>query len=87
METANGKLLSSPYPQELNDIPTIIPNGASIERFCPMKDCQFQELLMRSKTQPQVKGIALHPYIVGQPFRLHLLREALKNLLSHRDKL
>jgi allantoinase len=86
METTDGKLISIPYPQELNDIPTIIPNGASIDRFCRMIDYQFQELFERSKTRPQVMAIALHPYIVGQPFRLHLLRKTLKHLLSQRDK-
>jgi allantoinase len=33
-----------------------------------------------------VAGIALHPYIVGQPFRLRHLRRALEYLASHRDR-
>lgn len=73
MQTASGTLLSVPYPQEINDIPTIIPNGVSIETFCRMVEDQFSELHQRSRQQPQIMGIALHPYIVGQPFRFYHL--------------
>jgi hypothetical protein len=30
-------------------------------------------------------GIALHAYIVGQPFRLRHLRRALQHIAAHRD--
>jgi hypothetical protein len=30
-------------------------------------------------------GIALHAYIVGQPFRLRHLRRALRHVAQHRD--
>jgi hypothetical protein len=30
-------------------------------------------------------GIALHPYIVGQPHRLRPLRQALERIAGHRD--
>jgi hypothetical protein len=30
-------------------------------------------------------GIALHAYIVGQPFRLRALRRALAHIAAHRD--
>lgn len=81
-----GKLLSIPYPQEINDIPTIIPNGATIETFCGMIEAQFEELLERSKREPLVMGISLHPYIVGQPFRFYHLKQTLERLASRRDE-
>jgi hypothetical protein len=37
-------------------------------------------MLAQSKAQPLVMGIALHPYIVGQPYRLRHLRRALKHI-------
>lgn len=84
--TKNGELLSIPYPQEINDIPTIIPNGASIDTFCQMIEYQFEELLARSQHAPQVMGIALHPYIVGQPFRFFRLKKTLNKLLARRQE-
>ena len=82
MHTASGTLLSVPYPQEINDIPTIIPNGVSIETFCRMIEDQFSELHQRSRQRPQIMGIALHPYIVGQPFRFYHLKQSLARLVA-----
>ena len=84
--TENGSLISIPYPQEINDIPTIIPNGASIDTFCQMIEYQFEELLVRSQYSPQVMGISLHPYIVGQPFRFYRLKKTLEKLLVRREE-
>ncbi len=86
MNTRHGTLLSVPYPQEINDIPTIIPNGTPIETFCQMIEDQFEELLERSKFSPQVMGIALHPYIVGQPFRFYRLKKTLTALMLRQNE-
>jgi len=40
----------------------------------------FDEMLEQSRTQPLVMGIALHPYLVGQPYRLRHLRRALAHV-------
>ena len=37
-------------------------------------------MLAQSHGQPLVMGIALHPYIVGQPYRLRHLRRALEHI-------
>ena len=34
---------------------------------------------------PLVMGIALHPYIVGRPYRLRRLRRALQHIAAARD--
>ena len=85
MRTSAGPLLSVPYPQELNDIPAILVRRASASEFADMIIDQFDEMLAQSRAQPLVLGIALHPYIVGQPFRLRALRRALAHLAAHRD--
>jgi hypothetical protein len=46
---------------------------------------QFEEMLAQSAAQPLVMGIALHAYIVGQPFRLRHLRRALAHIAARRD--
>ena len=40
----------------------------------------LDEMLDQSRRQPLVMGVALHPYIVGQPYRLRHLRRALSHL-------
>ena len=39
----------------------------------------------RVSAQPLVMGIALHPYIVGQPSRLRHLRRAMAHICAHRS--
>ena len=54
--------------------------------FADMIVDQFDEMLRQSEQQPLVMGIALHPYLVGQPYRLRHLRRALGHVLEHPDK-
>jgi hypothetical protein len=44
----------------------------------------FDEMLRQSKRQPLVMGIALHPYLVGQPYRLLHLRRALRHVVKQK---
>ena len=45
----------------------------------------IDEMLEQSLTQPLVMGIALHPYIMGQPHRLRRLRQTLTTIARARD--
>jgi hypothetical protein len=45
----------------------------------------FDEMRRQASAQPLVMGIALHPYIVGQPYRLLHLRRAMQHLAKARD--
>ena len=86
MQTSAGRLLSIPYPQEVNDIPSIVARKDSAAQFADMIIDNFDEMLEQSKMQPLVMGIALHPYLVGQPYRLRHLRRALLHICNQRDK-
>ncbi len=85
MRTRGGALLSVPYPQELNDIPAIIGRRIGADAFADMIVDNFEEMRVQAKEQPLVMGIALHSYIVGQPFRLRHLRRALAHIGAARD--
>ncbi|THH37145.1 polysaccharide deacetylase [Aliishimia ponticola] len=86
MRTRSGPLLSVPYPQEVNDIPAIVARKDSASDFADMIVDNFDEMLDQSQGQSLVMGIALHPYIVGQPFRLRHLARALTHVAGHRDE-
>ena len=80
MATRAGPLLAVPYPQEINDIPQISARQKEAEDFAGMVvDC-YEEMLAQSAKQPLVMGIALHPYLIGQPHRLRHLRRALAHI-------
>jgi allantoinase len=85
--TRSGKALwSVPYPQELNDIPMIVARQMDGADFADMIVDNFDEMLRQSGAQPLVMGIALHPYLVGQPYRLRHLRRALGHLKAKQKK-
>ena len=86
MRTRGGRILSVPYPQELNDSAAIIGRHVGAQDFADMVIDQFDEMLDQSQRQPLVMGIALHAMIVGQPFRLRALRRALAHIAGHRDR-
>ena len=88
LRTRSGKLMSVPYSLEINDSPQLLVRMHSPEQFGTMIVHQFEEMLKQSEKQPLALGIALHTMIVGQPYRLHALREALTHIVNHpqRDK-
>ena len=80
--TRGGKpLWCIPYPQELNDIPMMVARQMDGKDFADLVIDNFDEMLIQSQAQPLVMGIALHPYLVGQPYRLRHLRRALEHIL------
>jgi allantoinase len=90
MKTRDGSpLWAVPYPQELNDIPMIMARQMDAKDFAQMIIDQLDEMLDQTHPEnspPLVMGIALHPYIIGQPYRLRHLRRALQHVAAARDR-
>ena len=87
MQTRSGQpLWSIPYPQELNDIPMVMGRHLDGSAFADLVIDNFDEMLAQSQQQSLVMGLALHPYIVGQPYRLRHLRRALQHIAAARDR-
>lgn len=87
LRTRDGaSLWSIPYPQEVNDIPMIVARQMDGKDFAQLIIDNFDEMLEQSVQQPLVMGIALHPYLVGQPYRLRHLRRALAHIAGYRDR-
>jgi len=79
------RILSVPYPQEVNDIPAIVARKMGAEAFADMIVDQFDEMLELSEVRPLVMGVALHAYLVGQPHRLKHLKRALRHIAALRE--
>jgi peptidoglycan/xylan/chitin deacetylase (PgdA/CDA1 family) len=83
-----GTLWSVPYPQELNDIPMVMARQMDGRDFADLVIDNLAEMLDQTRAPDApalVMGIALHPYIVGQPYRLRHLRRALQAVAAARD--
>ena len=87
MTTRSGPILSVPYPIELNDSPSLVYRRHTGQQFAEMLIDQFDEMLEQSRKYPLVYSVALHPFIIGQPFRLRALRRAIRHIMERRDQL
>jgi peptidoglycan/xylan/chitin deacetylase (PgdA/CDA1 family) len=86
MKTRAGVILSVPYPQELNDIPQIVARKREGAEFADMIVDAFDVLHDECAQRPLVMGIALHPYVVGQPHRFKHLARALNHIARRADE-
>lgn len=87
MRTNTGPILSVPYSIELNDSPAQVFRHHTGADFEQMIIDHFDEMLLQSQKYPLVFNIVMHPFVIGQPFRLRALRRALDHILAHRDDL
>ena len=71
---------------ELNDAGTLVHRDHTGREFADMIVDQFEEMLEQSRAHPLVFALSLHGFIVGQPFRLRPLRQAIKHCVEHKHK-
>lgn len=86
MKTRHGRILSVPYPQELNDIPQIVARKREGAEFADMLVDAFDVMFKECARRPLVMGIALHPYLVGWPHRFKHLDRALREIVDRADE-
>jgi len=78
----SGRLIGLPYAMELND--AILHQGPlEAADFARMIRDQFEVLYAEGADQPRIMGVAVHPYMMGQPHRLKHLVGALEHILGH----
>jgi len=87
MRTRSGSILSVPYSIEVNDSPSMVFRQQGAVDFERMMIDQFDEMLLQSAKWPLVCTIVLHPFVIGQPFRLRALRRALGHIAASRGDL
>jgi allantoinase len=87
MKTRSGPLLSVPYSIEANDSPVMVFRQQSASDFERVLIDQFDEMLLQSRKWPLVYTIVLHPFVIGQPFRLRALRRAFAHIAESKSDL
>jgi peptidoglycan/xylan/chitin deacetylase (PgdA/CDA1 family) len=85
MRTRAGPILSVPYAIEVNDSPALVFRHHTARHFEEMMIDQFDEMLDQSRKYPLVFTVVLHPFVIGQPYRLRAFRRALDHIMAHRD--
>jgi allantoinase len=85
MRTRAGRLLMLPYHIEINDSPAQLSRRHTAAQFTEMVCAHFDEQMRQSQKQPLVFSLAMHTFVVGQPYRLAGLRDILTHITSHPD--
>jgi len=83
MKTRKGPIVAIPYTLEVGDIPVFLERGGTGEDFYRMIVDQFDVMYEEGAKRPRVLSIALHPFIIGHPFRARYLERALAYIRKH----
>ncbi|CAM04661.1 polysaccharide deacetylase [Saccharopolyspora erythraea NRRL 2338] len=76
-------MLSVPYAIELNDISLFVGKSLSGPDFVRIVEDQLEQLHADAAGSGRVMALALHPFVIGQPFRAKYLDQALEHVANH----
>lgn len=76
-------MLSVPYSVELNDLGVFMLKNFTGPDFVQMVKDQLDQLYADSADSGRVMALALHPFVIGQPFRHKYLDQALEYVANH----
>lgn len=85
MRTRSGGLHAMPHPVDIDDYTILVQNHHTEDDFRDALIDQF-DLLYResSPDNGRVMAISLHPWVIGQPYRIAALEQALDHIMRHR---
>ncbi|MBI2934343.1 MAG: polysaccharide deacetylase family protein [Chloroflexi bacterium] len=78
-----GNLFSIPYSMAINDLPAMINDHRTALQFYEMIKDQFDTFYREGQIQGRVMAIALHPFLIGLPYRIGYLDKALQYIRGH----
>jgi peptidoglycan/xylan/chitin deacetylase (PgdA/CDA1 family) len=85
MRTKAGPITAMPHPPDVDDFFILVQNHLSEDDFTHTLTDQFDLLWDEAATQGgRVMAISLHPWVIGQPYRISALEKALKHILARR---
>ncbi len=85
MRTASGVLHAMPHPIDMDDTTILVQNHHTEDDFRDQLCDQFDMLYRESATQGgRIMAISLHPWVIGQPYRIGALEQALNHIMRHR---
>ena len=83
-KTATRTLHSMPHPVDIDDYTVLVQNHHGEDDFRDALIDQFDWLYREAGLEGgRVMAISLHPWIIGQPYRISALEEALDHILRH----
>ncbi|MFM8546946.1 MAG: polysaccharide deacetylase family protein [Betaproteobacteria bacterium] len=85
MRAGGREMIAMPHPCDIDDYTILINNHHTEDDFRDALIDQFDLLYRESGEQGgRVMAISLHPWVIGQPYRIGALEEALAHIMKHR---
>lgn len=85
MRTDPGVLHAMPHPIDMDDTTILVQNHHTEDDFRDQLCDQFDMLYRESATLGgRIMVISLHPWVIGQPYRIKALEDALAHIMRHR---
>lgn len=83
MKVPTGSMVSLPPFLDLDDSYTLRGRSVPTQRWCQMIVDAFDRLYQDGARSGRLLVLNLHPWIVGQPYRIKALDDALRHIMSH----
>ena len=85
MQTRAGTLHAMPHPIDIDDTTILVQNHHTEDDFRDQLIDHFDVLYREARPgDGRVMAISLHPWVIGQPYRIRALEEALAHIMRHR---
>ena len=84
MKTPQGELYALPVNMPLDDVSALVDRNLGMTRYVQIIKDAFDVLYQEGGRNGRLLVLNLHPFLIGQAFRIRGLDEAL-NYISHRD--
>lgn len=82
--TRAGTLYAMPHPVDIDDATILVQNHHTEDDFRDQLIDQFDLLYREARPgDGRVMAISLHPWVIGQPYRIRALEEALAHIMRH----
>jgi len=82
LKTPDGGLLALPIMLELDDVNALSDRKVAVDRYAQMLKEGFDSLYQDGAQNGRVLVLNLHPWLIGQPFRIGYLDDALGHMVQ-----
>jgi allantoinase len=86
MRTASRTVHGMPVSNDIDDVTILVQNRHAEDDFVRQVCDQFDALYEEAGAQGgRLMTLSLHPWVIGQPYRIGALEQALAHILKHKD--
>ena len=83
LNTSQGELLALPVMLPVDDVNALWDRRIAVGRYAEMLKESFDTVYREGAENGRLMVLNLHPWLIGQPFRIRYLNDALGYIMAH----